>query len=59
MDGMNNASGSIARSLTKFLTSGAKNLDTVIRSLFNFKTDMEPHLQLSPVERLGSIRNKF
>ena len=39
MDGTNNTSESINRSLKKFTSPGAKNLNTVFRSLYNYKTD--------------------
>ena len=39
LDGTNNSCESINRSLKKFSTSGTKNLNTVFRSIYNFKTD--------------------
>ena len=37
MDGTNNSSESINRSFKKFTTCGAKSLNTVFRSIYNFE----------------------
>ena len=39
MDGTNNTSETINRSLKKFSSCGAKNLNSVFRTIYNFKLD--------------------
>ena len=44
MEGTNNSSESINRSLKKFTTCGAKSLNTVFRSIYNFKVDQNKRM---------------
>ena len=44
MDGTNNSSESINRSLKKFTTCGSKSLNTVFRSIYNFKVDQNKRM---------------
>ena len=51
MDGTNNASESINRSLKKFSSCGAKSLKTVFRSIYNFKIDNSKRMLCATIQR--------
>ena len=57
MDGTNNASKSIKRSLKKSSSCGSKNLYTVFRSIQTFKTDKSKRMLCATKQRKRSKKN--
>ena len=61
MDGTNNSSECINRSLKKFTSCGAKSLNTVFRSIYNFKVDQNKRMMCATrkKKRNGKTIEKF
>ena len=58
MDGTNNTSKSINRRLKKFSSPGTKNLNTVFRALYNYKTDNNKRM-LCATRNENELQMKF